>query len=86
MAGDKKKSGNTGGKGFGDASAQENLRKMVSRFADFAKDDEAAGIDGVDDDDLDDEDDSSVASSSGEDKDGSFDEAEFERAMRRRVK
>jgi hypothetical protein len=54
---------------------------MVSRFADFAKDDEAADIDGIDDDDLDDEDDSSAASSSGEDKDGSFDEAEFERAM-----
>jgi len=82
LAGDKnKKNGSGGGKGFGDASAQENLRKMVSRFADFAKDDEAAGIDGIDDDDVDDEDDSSVTSSSGEDKDGSFDEAEFERAM-----
>jgi len=80
LAGDKKKGGPSGGKGFGDASAQENLRKMVSRFADFAKDDEAAGIDGIDDDDLDD--DSSSASSSGEDKDGSFDEAEFERAMK----
>jgi hypothetical protein len=83
LAGDKKKGGPSGGKGFGDASAQENLRKMVSRFADFAKDDEAAGIDGIDDDDLDDDDDdSSSASSSGEDKDGSFDEAEFERAMK----
>jgi hypothetical protein len=82
LAGDKKdRKGSSGGKGFGDASAQENLRKMVSRFADFAKDDEAAGIDGIDDDDLDDEDDSSAASSSGEDKDGSFDETEFERAM-----
>lgn len=68
------------GGGFGDASAQENLRKMVSRFADFAKDDEAAGLDGIDDDDGDDDDDSSI-SSSGEDKDGSYDEAEFERAM-----
>lgn len=83
LAGDKKKGSPSGGKGFGDASAQENLRKMVSRFADFAKDDEAAGIDGIDDDDLDDDDDdSSSASSSGEDKDGSFDEAEFERAMK----
>jgi hypothetical protein len=84
LAGDKKKGGPSGGKGFGDASAQENLRKMVSRFADFAKDDEAAGIDGIDDDDIDDidDDDSSSASSSGEDKDGSFDEAEFERAMK----
>lgn len=86
LAGDngKTKGGSSGGKGFGDASAQENLRRMVSRFADFAKDDEAAGIDGIDDDDIDDddEDDSSSASSSGEDKDGSFDEAEFERAMK----
>jgi hypothetical protein len=82
LAGDKNNKGtNSGGSGFGDASAQENLRKMVSRFSDFAKDDEAAGIDGIEDDDLDDEDDSSSASSSGEDKDGSFDEAEFERAM-----
>lgn len=82
LAGDKgKKNGASGGKGFGDSNAQENLRKMVSRFADFAKDDEAAGMDGIDDDDLDDEKDDSSVSSSGEDKDGSFEEAEFERAM-----
>lgn len=38
------------GKGFGDAAAQENLRKMVQRFKEFvADDDEAGGIDGVDD-------------------------------------
>jgi hypothetical protein len=72
------------GTGFGDTGAQENLRKMVSRFEEFLKDDdEAAGLDGIDDDDSDnDDDDSSEASSSGEDKDGSFDEAEFERAMK----
>ncbi|KAF7191466.1 Protein ecdysoneless-like [Pseudocercospora fuligena] len=34
--------------GFGDKGAQENLRKMVSRFEDFLKDDEA-GADGIDD-------------------------------------
>ncbi|KAM0717018.1 hypothetical protein Q7P37_006870 [Cladosporium fusiforme] len=81
LAGDKKKSGPSGGKGFGDASAQENLRKMVSRFAEFAKDDDAAGIDGVDDGDMDSDDESTSVSSSGEDKEGSFDDAEFERAM-----
>lgn len=85
LAGDKKKKGGaSSGKGFGDASAQENLRKMVSRFEEFAKDDDAAGIDGIDEDgepDSDDEDSTSV-SSSGEDKDGSFDDAEFERAMK----
>lgn len=83
LAGDKKKkSAGTGGKGFGDAGAQENLRRMVSRFEGFAKDDEAAGLDGIDDDGLDDDDDGSSTSSSGEDKGGSFDEAEFERAMK----
>ncbi|KXT03769.1 hypothetical protein AC578_705 [Pseudocercospora eumusae] len=34
--------------GFGHKGAQENLRKMVSRFEDFLKDDEA-GADGIDD-------------------------------------
>ncbi|KAM3417698.1 hypothetical protein BST61_g5933 [Cercospora zeina] len=42
--------------GFGDQGAQENLRKMVSRFEDFLEDDEA-GVDGVDDADEDDDDD-----------------------------
>lgn len=70
--------------GFGDKSAQANLRKMVSRFQDLMDDDdEAAGIDGIDDDgDSSDEDSDSNPSSSGEDKDASFDEAEFERAMK----
>ena len=74
------------GAGFGDTGAQENLRKMVSRFEDFLKDDddEAAGIDGIDDEDAssDEDDNSSEPSSTGEDKDGSFDEAEFEKAMK----
>ncbi|KAK5716521.1 hypothetical protein LTR15_009412 [Elasticomyces elasticus] len=77
-----------GGKGFGDKGAQDNLRKMVSRFEDFLNDDEA-GAEGVDDDDVEDEDSDSVSGdesegedSEGEDKDGSFEEAEFERAMR----
>ncbi|KAK5685953.1 hypothetical protein LTS10_002066 [Elasticomyces elasticus] len=81
-----------GGKGFGDKSAQDNLRKMVSRFEDFLNDDEA-GAEGVDDDDIDDDEDedsnsvsdsdgSTGEDSEGEDKEGSFEEAEFERAMR----
>lgn len=70
------------GAGFGDQGAQDNLRKMVSRFEDFLNDDEA-GAEGVDDDDIDDEDeDDQDESDSEEDKDGSFDEAEFERAMK----
>lgn len=72
------------GAGFGDVGAQENLRKMVSRFEDFLNDD-TAGPDGVDDEG-DGEDDESTASSdidsSGEDKDGGFSEAEFEKAMK----
>ena len=77
-------SGKSGGKsgskgtGFGDTNAQENLRKMVSRFEDFLNDD-TAGADGVDDLDEDDED-SDI--DSGEDNDASFDEAEFEKAMK----
>ncbi|KAK3073798.1 hypothetical protein LTR53_004264, partial [Teratosphaeriaceae sp. CCFEE 6253] len=70
-----------GGKGFGDQAAQENLRKMVSRFEDFV-DDDGAGAEGVGDSDDDAEGSSSSSSVSGEDKDGSFDEAEFERAMK----
>lgn len=74
-------------KGFGDANAQENLRKMVSRFEDFLNDD-AAGAEGVDDDDIDDGDSdaSGTDSAEGEDKDVSFDEAEFERAMKEMMK
>ena len=67
-------------KGFGDTGAQENLRKMVSRFEDFLNDDEA-GAEGVDDLD-EDEDEDANSDESGEDKEGSFDEVEFEKAMK----
>ncbi|KAK5113486.1 hypothetical protein LTR62_003355 [Meristemomyces frigidus] len=73
------------GKGFGDQNAQDTLRKMVSRFEDFLQDDDA-GVEGVDDDDVDNDSasdsESSASPNSGEDRDGSFDEAEFERAMK----
>ena len=71
------------GTGFGDQGAQDNLRKMVSRFEDFLNDDKA-GADGIDDDDIDDDEDDEEeeeVSDSGEDKELSFDEAEFEKAM-----
>ncbi|KAI9834216.1 MAG: hypothetical protein M1819_003054 [Sarea resinae] len=75
--------------GFGDKAAQENLRKMVSRFEQFLNDDSAGAegaefLDDMDFDDEDDEDDeeSSEVSSEGEDKDVSFDEEEFTRMMR----
>jgi hypothetical protein len=64
--------------GFGDGSAQENLRKMVSRVENFLKDD-TAGVDGFDD--LDEDDDASD-SESGEDQDASFDETVFEKSMK----
>ncbi len=86
LSGQKKqgaKGAQTDGKGIGDATAQANLRKMVSRFEDFL-DDDAAGADGAEGDDEDDDEDdsSSEVSSQGEDKDASFDEAEFEKAMK----
>ena len=68
--------------GFGDKSAQENLRKMVARFEDFLNDDAAgSGDDDMDNDD-DEDDDVADLSSEGEDKEVSFDEAEFSRMMR----
>ncbi|KAK0847336.1 hypothetical protein LTS02_014508 [Friedmanniomyces endolithicus] len=71
------------GKGFGDKTAQENLRKMVSRFEDFLNDDDA-GAEGVDDDDVDNDgnENSESEPDSSEDENASFDESEFERAMR----
>ena len=78
--------------GFGDKSAQENLRKMVSRFEDFLQDDTAPGLEGTemfDDMDEDDDDEESLVSdsedndsSAGEDKEGSFTEDEFTAMMR----
>jgi hypothetical protein len=68
---------------FTDEATQENLHKMVQRFEEFLND-KSAGPDGaeiLEDMDYDDEDDSDI-SSSGEDKDISFDEEEFSRMMR----
>lgn len=76
LSGKRGKGRETKGTGFGDTNAQETLRKMVSRFEDFLNDD-TAGADGVDD--LDEEE---SESGSGEDKDASFDETEFEQAMK----
>ncbi|KAL1303215.1 hypothetical protein AAFC00_006633 [Neodothiora populina] len=84
-----------GGKdGFGDVKTQENLRNIVNNFEKFLNDDKA-GPDGAafsDDDDDDDDDLSSYHSSDpdsdsdideeGEDKEASFTDAEFEKAMR----
>ncbi|KAG7100458.1 Protein ecdysoneless like protein [Verticillium longisporum] len=76
--------------GFGDATAQADLRKLVSRFESFLNDD-AAGVDGAGDDDDDDEmdrdnDTDSLGSwdddSEDEDKAVSFDEEAFARMMR----
>ncbi|KAL2356000.1 SGT1 protein-domain-containing protein [Cryomyces antarcticus] len=73
---------------FGDKAAQQNLRKMVERFESFLNDD-AAGAEGVEDldemdydDEEDKEDDNSDASTESEDRDVSFDEAEFAKMMR----
>ncbi|OLN94331.1 ecdysoneless-like protein [Colletotrichum chlorophyti] len=72
--------------GFGDATTQADLRKIVSRFEAFLND-ESAGLEGAEveemdiDDDLgDDEEDSE--DDEDEDKAVSFDEAEFSRMMR----
>ncbi|KAF7718647.1 Regulatory factor Sgt1 [Penicillium ucsense] len=83
-----KKSGEqkTGGD-FGDASAQENLQRIVARFEEFLNDN-SAGFEGADfiddfssDEDVDDDDEDDI-SSDGEDKDASFDEEEFSRMMK----
>ena len=74
--------------GFGDKSAQHNLRKMVARFEDFLNDD-TAGADGaelLDDMDKDDDEGNSTTSEDsedeGEDTDVSFDEDAFAKMMR----
>lgn len=67
--------------GFGDPSAQENLRKMVERFEDFIKDDNA-GPEGADDLEDMDYDNDSDSEDSEEDRDGSYSKEEFEKAMR----
>jgi hypothetical protein len=75
------------GDGFGDKSAQENLRRMVARFEAFLNDDKA-GLDGADLEDSDDDDDDydddeeSEADEDGVDQVASFDEDEFSSMMR----
>lgn len=82
------KKGTGKGASFGDANAQADLRKIVSRFEAFLND-EKAGLDGaefdeMDDDDDDDEDHNSDLDeeSDSEDRDVSFDEEQFARMMR----
>ncbi|GKT81787.1 regulatory factor Sgt1 [Colletotrichum tofieldiae] len=70
--------------GFGDATAQADLRKIVSRFESFLND-ESAGLDGAEVDEMDiddDDDDESDDNDEEEDKAVSFDEVEFSRMMR----
>lgn len=68
--------------GFGDATTQADLQKMVSRFEAFLND-ETAGLDGAELEDMDEDDDSSDEDDSeDEDKDVSFDEEEFAKMMR----
>ncbi|KAF2176883.1 SGT1-domain-containing protein [Zopfia rhizophila CBS 207.26] len=76
------------GGGFGDKSAQENLRKMVQRFEEFLRD-EDAGLDGAEIDDMDVDNDDDEAGQRGwedpesgnEDGDVEFDENEFKNIM-----
>ncbi|KAI9894279.1 MAG: hypothetical protein M1814_004133 [Vezdaea aestivalis] len=67
--------------GFGHRAAEENLEKMVSRFEQFLNDDRAGpdGAEGLEDMDFDDD---SDLDSEGEEKSGSFNEAEFAKMMR----
>lgn len=71
--------------GFGDANAQADLRKIVSRFEAFLND-KNAGVDGAEFEEMDQDDDEedldSEMESDGEDRDVSFDEEEFSRMMR----
>ncbi|KAK4041006.1 SGT1 protein-domain-containing protein [Parachaetomium inaequale] len=79
--------GTAGGSGFGDAGAQADLQKMVSRFEAFLND-ESAGIEGAEVDEMDRDDDDSDAEGSeegsdeDEDREVSFDEEQFARMMR----
>lgn len=70
--------------GFGDASAQADLQKIVSRFESFLNDGtagpEGAELDDMDEDDMTDSDDTEL--SEDEDKEISFDEEQFSKMMR----
>ncbi|KAM7221495.1 SGT1 domain containing protein [Rhypophila decipiens] len=74
--------------GFGDATAQADLQKIVSRFEAFLNDEQAgiygAQLDEMDEDDDDDDDDDTeeYSSEDDEDREVSFDEEQFARMMR----
>ena len=74
------------GVGFGDAAAQADLRKIVSRFEAFLNDEDAgvegAELDEMDEDDDEDDDSQDSQSSKDEDRDVSFDEEQFSKMMR----
>ncbi|KAI1333466.1 SGT1-domain-containing protein [Xylariaceae sp. FL0016] len=71
--------------GFGSASTQADLRKVVSRFEAFLNDD-TAGLEGAELEDMDEDDDISEGTdgpgSEDEDKEVSFDEDQFSNMMR----
>ncbi|KAL8726901.1 MAG: hypothetical protein Q9166_006390 [cf. Caloplaca sp. 2 TL-2023] len=79
--------------GFGDKSAQDNLRKMVSRFEKFLNDDEGGAQDAEYLDDMDQDDDSDNVDESGSDgskdedieKDVQFDEDRFASMMKKMI-
>ncbi|KAF2096890.1 SGT1-domain-containing protein [Rhizodiscina lignyota] len=71
--------------GFGDKSAQENLRKMVSRFEAFLNSEDAENAEHIDDMDFDDDDEGSDDDSDNDEADD-IDEEEFDRAMREMMK
>ncbi|CAG9941420.1 unnamed protein product [Clonostachys rosea f. rosea IK726] len=84
LSGKRKGQAKGSSEGFGDADAQANLRKIVSRFEAFLNDDQA-GVDGVEVDEMDEDDDDDLDSeedSDAEDKEVSFDEEEFAKMMR----
>lgn len=74
------------GVGFGDAAAQADLRKIVSRFEAFLNDEDAgvegAELDEMDEDDDEDDDSQDSQPSEDEDQDVSFDEEQFSKMMR----
>ncbi|OAR01296.1 hypothetical protein LLEC1_02717 [Akanthomyces lecanii] len=76
---------NTESSAFGDTRAQEDLRKIVSRFEAFMNN-ETAGLDGADIDEMDmdndETDDETDENSDMEDKEVGFDEQTFSRAMK----
>lgn len=72
--------------GFGDAAAQADLKKIVSRFEAFLNDEQAgiegAELDEMDEDDEDDDEESHSDDDSEMDREVSFDEAQFANMMR----